>query len=208
MPDSKAWDLTPEEPREAASDDESSFWREAGIKRGSLLWPAAELCEDMGKHALAALLREIGLRHPKPFITGSQAYGRPRPDSDTDICLFTYQHELAYIYGAYPCAVYGSTKRLCLGSYDLILFDDTRCFEAWRSATDYLIERSPVDKQTAVETFKTVVQVTDYQRGMSSVASLGSSAAASGRTTRLYLQREHRNEHGYHHSEPDEQHPH
>jgi hypothetical protein len=144
-------------------DDESAFWREAGIKRGSLLWPAAERCEDQGKHALAALLREIGLRSPKPFVTGSQAYGKPGPDSDTDIAAFVKPHEYMYIVGEGQVSSYAENLCLHVGDYDILLFQELALFNSWRDVTDYLVKIAPVTKSTAIEAFKTVLEVAQYR---------------------------------------------
>jgi hypothetical protein len=137
------------------------FWEEAGIKRGSLLWPVAEKLEDMGKHAAAALMREIGLRKPEPYLTGSQAYGKPTPESDTDICVFVTGIELAFIGAAYPFRPgYGHHPFPCMQfpGYDILMFTERVDFDCWKDVTDRLAQDAPVSREAAVAAFETMVQ--------------------------------------------------
>jgi hypothetical protein len=138
----------------------NEFWQEAGVQMGSLLWGVAEQAEMLGKHAAAAMLREIGLREPKPFLTGSRAYGSPRPDSDTDICALVDQYEMNYLQMRLPVrGSYNHGVTVVMPGYDILLFPNKTDFNCWRDVNDWLIERRPVTKELAVDAFETMLQV-------------------------------------------------
>lgn len=137
--------------------DMGDFWQEAGVKRGSLLWPVAEKLEDMGKHAAAAIMREIGLcKGPdEPFVTGSRAYGVPRPDSDVDICCLGSPGTLLFLH---ECQLlkqdYADAATLRLPGYDVLIFKSIDDLHGWKRVNDYLVSKAPVTKQTAIEAFE------------------------------------------------------
>lgn len=89
----------------------------------------------------------------KSFITGSRAYGTPRPDSDTDlVCLVddNTAYQLAYLsdQGKSP---------IRFGSLNLILVFSEKEFFAWQGATEELVNRKNCgEKITREEAIKVI----------------------------------------------------
>lgn len=98
-----------------------------------------------------------------PFITGSHAYGEPRPDSDIDLVVW---------------AETGSDTRNVLeengypvrfGKLNLILVDDEEQWQIWKRGTDQLVfqrdvDGKPISRDEAVKHFVSggVLQRDDY----------------------------------------------
>lgn len=89
------------------------------------------------------------------FITGSHAYGEPRPDSDIDLVIEASDDlldELRDIVGDEYGS--GSLRLLCVEEdtgqrIDLILVRGP-AFAAWRAATEELSQSAPVSRDEAV----------------------------------------------------------
>lgn len=92
------------------------------------------------------------------FLTGSHAYGRPREDSDIDICVLadhitrTTLRALCDDETSYPTkpgydARDGESLRF--GRINLIVVPNKAEFEAWRQATEELTVRKPVTRDEA-----------------------------------------------------------
>lgn len=89
------------------------------------------------------------------FITGSYAYGEPRPDSDLDLvvlCESPTANTLRESGGGVPTRY---------GMLNLIVCEDEDQFERWKRGTETLMERSYTEKRTigrdeAVQYFKSI----------------------------------------------------
>lgn len=105
---------------------------------------------------------ELALRRSYPpklldsaFITGSRAYGVPRPDSDLDIVVLV-NAELGELLTqlADPMKV-GEKGITRFGNLNLIVTYSQEEFDCWRIATADLVEMSinhgPVSRETAVK---------------------------------------------------------
>lgn len=93
----------------------------------------------------------------KSFITGSYAYGTPRPDSDIDLVvllppdvLLDNLDALADKTNKDSCAHRGHPSMM-FGKLNLIVFHDEREFKGWRKATEELKARRPVTKAEAIK---------------------------------------------------------
>lgn len=88
------------------------------------------------------------------FLTGSHAYGTPRPDSDIDLCVLmdnSQDMELLYQHSADR----GSTgDGLEFGKLNIIAHTQKWVFEAWRDATAELAARKPVTRHEAITCIK------------------------------------------------------
>lgn len=92
------------------------------------------------------------------FLTGSQAYGTPRPDSDIDLAVLLNAETLTML-GKLSGQFRGDTSRcpyhsgmsLRFGNLNLLCFDDKVEFQAWKDATTRLIARMPVTREQAVQ---------------------------------------------------------
>jgi hypothetical protein len=97
----------------------------------------------------------------RPFLTGSRAYGLPRPNSDVDLVLYLDEDDLTklgiqadqVIDDAELEDMYGQayTTSLRFGNLNLICCTDDMVFEAWRIITRELKQKAPVPRDFAVE---------------------------------------------------------
>lgn len=118
------------------------------------------------------------------FLTGSRAYGTPRPDSDTDLACLVDQAALDQLRSladkpdkTQPTASDYSLNRqrdqsqdpgdsLRFGRLNLLCFTSQAVFEAWREATRELISERPVTRDAAKIRIKSrVQQVYAYRDG-------------------------------------------
>ena len=94
----------------------------------------------------------------RSFITGSQAYGFPKPKSDIDIVLLISRDtldrlaELSDEQGSgEACGYCRDSASLRFGRLNLICFTSRTPFLAWRTATEELVAMKPVARDQAVE---------------------------------------------------------
>lgn len=115
------------------------------------------------------------------IVTGSHAYGKPRPDSDVDVVVLVTEDDKMLLVGlaaiADPKAGF-KTKRLCehnlegdyagvganaavlrFGILNLLITTDPLSFEVWRRGTEQLIAHKqktgqPVSREVAVQHLK------------------------------------------------------
>ena len=91
------------------------------------------------------------------FLTGSRAYGTPRPNSDTDLCILMSHEDIHILASQAPHETEnegsgdGTDASLRFGRVNLICMTDAEKFEAWREATAELVARRPVTRQQAVQ---------------------------------------------------------
>lgn len=91
------------------------------------------------------------------FLTGSRAYGTPREDSDTDLCVLLSDSDMDQLERFAPCVdgenEYGGHSGVSLrfGRLNLLCFSDADVFGAWKEATAELIARKPVTRDNAVK---------------------------------------------------------
>lgn len=98
--------------------------------------------------------------HGGAFLTGSRAYGVPRPNSDCDVAVLLTPEEIQILRTvaeetggggnrAYQFKNDGAALRF--GRLNLIAFADRTEFLAWQAATDTLKARAPVSRQQAID---------------------------------------------------------
>ena len=97
------------------------------------------------------------------FITGSRAYGTPRPDSDIDLVVLVSPDDLAKLVElsdkqsdfGHPGGVhYEDGCCLRFGPLNLICVTYPLHFETWKKGTEELVYKKPVTREVAVETLK------------------------------------------------------
>lgn len=98
------------------------------------------------------------------FITGSHAYGVPRPDSDIDLVVMLSTKDRITLAQQCPgltqeeCENYAdpedSGQSLRFGKLNLIIPPSQASFEAWRAATEALEARRPVAREDACDAIK------------------------------------------------------
>lgn len=86
----------------------------------------------------------------KAFLTGSQIYGIPKPESDVDLVIFTdTDTEQSLILqsdnGKIPCMY---------GNLNIIICDDIRKYNAYLLGRDMCLQEIPVTRERAIELHK------------------------------------------------------
>lgn len=105
----------------------------------------------------------------RAFLTGSRAYGTPSEDSDIDIAMLLSKEDLDALLklcdgvDATSPNPYQSGWSLRFGKLNLLCFDSEPEFKGWMKATELLIERKPVTRQTAI--FEIDNQIVICQQG-------------------------------------------
>lgn len=90
------------------------------------------------------------------FLTGSRAYGTPRPDSDVDLCVLLSHDELEALAlqapqsNGEPASGDENDASLRFGRLNIIAMTDPSRFEAWKEATAELVARKPVTRDEAI----------------------------------------------------------
>ena len=96
----------------------------------------------------------------RAFLTGSRVYGSPTNSSDVDLVVCVTKAELEILRDlAHSQDGSGGpdvSASLRFGRLNLITVTDTTDYETWAEGTRRLIERKPVTRDTAVETFKKI----------------------------------------------------
>ncbi len=98
------------------------------------------------------------------FLTGSRAYGTPKPESDTDIVLHMSEDDLCELYSIHgpdddrdddPSFSSNNGRptnySFRMGKANLICMTDPEEFQAWKSATEVLKRNRPVTRDLAIE---------------------------------------------------------
>jgi hypothetical protein len=101
------------------------------------------------------------------FLTGSRAYGTPRPDSDIDLCVLMSKEDLnELIAGNTPAkSDYGkASASLRFGILNLVCMTSEFDFMAWKVATEELIARKPVTKAEAIQTINECIAIAQDER--------------------------------------------
>ncbi len=95
------------------------------------------------------------------FITGSHAYGTPKPGSDVDVVVLLNPEASNHVSVVCTDPRRGSSGEFLdsvsykFGGLDLIVCESIEFFnEVWKAGTDELIARKPVTRDEAVEVFK------------------------------------------------------
>jgi len=98
------------------------------------------------------------------FITGSQAYGTPHDRSDIDVAVLMDKDDVRLLNDIKDDAEerYADSHSLRFGDLNLILFTDPVKFEAWRRATDALLEQQPVSRAQAVAAIKAELETVKH----------------------------------------------
>jgi hypothetical protein len=105
----------------------------------------------------------------KSFLTGSRAYGTPRPDSDIDLAILldddgpvpAFGKLAEYSDGDGVDPDYGDMRSdfLRFGNLNLICFFDDEVFGAWRRATDDLQNMRPATREQAIARIKQELKI-------------------------------------------------
>ena len=95
----------------------------------------------------------------RSFVTGSHAYGTPRPDSDIDLVVLVSPEDMSRLVKMDPDSNadrYGvmCSSYLRYGNLNLLAVDNEIDFAVWLVGTQELIARKPVTRDEAVEVFK------------------------------------------------------
>lgn len=91
------------------------------------------------------------------FLTGSRAYGTPRPDSDVDLCVLLSHDDLEALAlqapqaNGEPASGDENDASLRFGRLNLIAMTDPDRFAAWKEATAELVARKPVTRDQAIK---------------------------------------------------------
>lgn len=97
------------------------------------------------------------------FLTGSRAYGTPRPDSDIDLVVYVTSEDLSKLielsdkvseFGAPGGVHYEDGCCLRFGPLNLICVTSEQHFNTWKKGTEELVAKKPVTREVAVETLK------------------------------------------------------
>lgn len=95
------------------------------------------------------------------FLTGSRAYGTPRPDSDIDIAVLFDQQFMDQFRSEWHDddeSGSGHSDSFIFDEINLITFTCQDEFNAWKEATAELIDRKPVTRVEAVALIKKKVE--------------------------------------------------
>lgn len=90
------------------------------------------------------------------FVTGSRAYGTPRPDSDIDLVVRVNPEDLGRLIAAsdkHHRYDDNDSASVRFGSLNLICVTSDAAFDAWESGTKALSVIAPVSREEAIEHF-------------------------------------------------------
>jgi hypothetical protein len=106
----------------------------------------------------------------RSIVTGSHAYGNPRPDSDIDLVVLVSKTDLKRLHDCrdepssglgefVERAVHASDGGATNGSYlfgrlNLICVTELAAFECWKDGTKALVKRKPVSRKAAIRFFR------------------------------------------------------
>lgn len=90
------------------------------------------------------------------FITGSRAYGEPKPGSDIDLAILISSEQETLLFSMLEPIERQAESNTGGGSYrfgrlNLLCFQDELTFAAWKAGTEELINQRPVSRELAVE---------------------------------------------------------
>lgn len=164
----KQWDAMPEQQRRdslswflggLAMDEEG--WRDSK-ERPNYLHAVFALnsFEDAMQHVrwqalvIAGLRAQLSDAQLKPFLTGSRAYGVPRPESDWDVVCLLGADQIAALEASFEVRWTGSGRAIAwIGPVNLIICVDRVDYFRWQDVTDDLVRRRPVSRDEAVSAF-------------------------------------------------------
>ena len=98
------------------------------------------------------------------FFTGSRVYGRSTLGSDLDVIVLCSQDE--YLLFRMVCdpdsgkvtnETNGGLKSLKFGKLNVLCFTCEKEFYAWKHATDCLVDKRPVSRDTAIDTIDSML---------------------------------------------------
>lgn len=91
------------------------------------------------------------------FITGSRAYGTPRPDSDIDLVIKCSHDDLVLLNSFGGKSTWNPNNvsaNLHFDNLNIIAISSDIVYEAWRLTNEELLKRKPVTRETAKTEFK------------------------------------------------------
>jgi predicted nucleotidyltransferase len=88
----------------------------------------------------------------KAFITGSRAYGKPKPESDIDLVI-RVEPQVEDFLRQNADSVPGKAG-IRYGNLNLIMCSTDRKYELWEQGTEELIAEAPVTREQACKKFK------------------------------------------------------
>ena len=100
---------------------------------------------------------------PRSVLTGSRAYGTPRPDSDVDLVVLVDRPTQAAMLKLFPPEDYDeaayadcSGRTIRVGDLNLIMVTTEAELEVWRRGTEALKAEAPVTRARAVQVFESL----------------------------------------------------
>lgn len=83
------------------------------------------------------------------FLTGSQVYGTPTPESDVDLCVQMSWADMNAL-TRFADSISGSLPDAQkFGKLNLLILEDWK-FRAWKRGTEDLVARKPVTREEAI----------------------------------------------------------
>jgi len=84
----------------------------------------------------------------KAFLTGSQVYGFPTPESDIDLVVHVSAADAKFLFSNKEPG-----KPLMFGDLNLVVLTDEQDWIAWRAATDECTRKKPITRDEAITIF-------------------------------------------------------
>lgn len=100
----------------------------------------------------------------KPFLTGSRAYGQPRPDSDIDLVMLVDENL------AYQLAKLSDSGKapIRFGNLNLVFVFSDKEYFAWQGATEELVRRKKegelITREEAIKTIDGYYELLEIER--------------------------------------------
>jgi len=86
----------------------------------------------------------------KAFLTGSHAYGTPHEQSDIDLVILCDEETRLKL----RSLANRHNGQIRFGGLQVLAFSNEAVFSAWKTINDQLITRKPVERDDAVQCFK------------------------------------------------------
>jgi hypothetical protein len=103
---------------------------------------------------IASMRQNVETRQLKPFLTGSRAYGVPRPESDWDVVCILGADQIAALEASFEVRWVGSGRAIAwIGPVNVIICCDREDYFRWQDVTDDLVRRAPVSREVACAAF-------------------------------------------------------
>ena len=84
----------------------------------------------------------------KSFLTGSQVYGFPTPESDIDLVVYVSGKDAKFLFSQKEPG-----KPLMFGDLNLVVLTCEQDWINWRTATDECTRKKPITRDEAIKIF-------------------------------------------------------